>query len=74
MTPPPSDREAQSRLIILLTLRAMGVVAMLVGLGIWLGGYTPGHGGLGTAAFLLGAACSFLLPALLARRWRTPRK
>ncbi|MBU3077973.1 hypothetical protein [Sphingomonas quercus] len=73
MTPtPPSEREAQARLIILLTVRAMGVIAMLVGLGVWLGGY-QGHGGLGTAAFLLGAFCSFLLPALLARLWRSPK-
>lgn len=70
--PPSSDREAQNRLVILLTVRALGVIAMLTGLGIWLGGADT-RPGLGTLLFVLGAGLSFLVPAVLARRWRSPR-
>lgn len=70
--PPPTAREAQNRLVILLTVRALGVVAMLTGLGIWLGGADT-RPGLGTVLFVFGAGLSFLAPALLARRWRSPR-
>ncbi len=70
----PDGDPAQGRLQILLGLRALGVAAMLAGLGIWLG-HRLGEAGqvIGPMLFVAGAAASLLVPAVLARRWRTPR-
>lgn len=73
MTHDPDPRAAQGRLVILLTVRAMGVIAMLAGLGLWLGGWVHGGEAAGPVIFIAGAALSFLAPAVLARRWRTRR-
>jgi hypothetical protein len=75
MTPDPRHNPNldQSRLVMLLTVRAMGVVAMLAGLGLWLGGWVHGGEAAGPLVFVAGAALSFLVPVFLARRWRTPR-
>lgn len=67
------DDPAQSRLVILLTVRAMGVVLMLAGIGIWLGGWMEGAAKAGPFIFIAGAVCSFVVPALLARRWSDRR-
>ncbi len=68
------ESEAQARLVMLLTLRAMGVVLMLLGIGLWLGGWMGGYERMGAVIFVAGAVLSLLLPAVLARRWRSPRR
>lgn len=74
MTAPDPRDPAQARLQTLLAMRALGVASMLAGLGIWLG-HRLGEAGqvIGPLLFVAGAVGSLLLPAILARRWRTPR-
>lgn len=73
LTPQEEERIARSRYAILATLRGTGVFVMLAGLVIWYGGLIAGGERFGAIIFFAGVVESLLLPALLARRWRTPR-
>ncbi len=73
MTAPPSD-PVQQRFLLLNAARGVGAIVMIVGLLVW---YTDllragGDALTGGTVFAIGLALSFLLPKLLARRWRTP--
>jgi hypothetical protein len=70
---PDEDSRARDRFAILAGLRAGGAALMAVGLWMWLGGSLAGRYGFGTILFVAGAIGGLVAPALLARRWRTPR-
>lgn len=70
---PEEDGRARDRFAILSGLRAGGLVLMAIALWMWLGGSFAGAYGFGTILFVAGAIGAFVVPALLARRWRTPR-
>jgi len=74
MTPAERDRLAATRFTILSAMRASGVVLMLLGLWIWHGDLLRAGGwpAVGMPLFAVGFVESLLLPALLARRWRSP--
>jgi hypothetical protein len=73
MTPEEEASRARDRFAILSGLRAGGVVLMAIGLWMWLGGSLGGRYGFGTILFVVGVVGAFVVPALVARRWRTPR-
>lgn len=64
---------ARDRVAILLGLRIGGAVLVALGLYMWLGGGIAGGYDFGTILVVTGLIGSLLLPALLVRRWRTPR-
>ena len=70
---PEEERRARDRFAILSGLRAGGAALMAVGLWMWLGGSFAGTYGFGTILFVAGAIGGLAVPALLARRWKTPR-
>ena len=71
--PPDEETRARDRFAILAGLRAGGIALMAVGLWMWLGGSFAGAYGFGTILFVAGAIGALALPAVLARRWKTPR-
>jgi hypothetical protein len=74
MTTPEKDekRRAYDRLALLTGVRAGGVVLMVLGIYLLLGGSIFGHYGFGGVLFVFGALEGLVLPAFLARRWKTP--
>lgn len=64
---------ASDRLAVLLGLRIGGAALLLIGLWMLLGGSFAGRYGFGGVLIVMGVAGAAVLPALLARRWRTPR-
>ena len=74
MTPHEDDsRRSRDRFAILAGLRAGGVVLMLVGIWMLLGGSFAGAYGFGGVLFVVGALEGLVVPAFLARRWKTPK-
>lgn len=71
MTDP--DKQARDRFAILIGLRTGGAVLMLLGLWMFLGGSLGGNYGFGGVLFAIGLIGLFVVPKMLARRWRTPR-
>ncbi len=72
MTPDERLRLERQRFAVLSAMRAAGVVVMLLGLWIWFGGMLAAGETIGPAIFILGLVESMVVPAWLARRWRTP--
>jgi hypothetical protein len=70
---PGSDRRARDRFAILAGLRVGGIALMLLGLWSGLGGSVAGIYGIGTILMVGGVIGALVVPALLARRWRSPR-
>ncbi|WP_419826352.1 hypothetical protein [Sphingomonas sp.] len=64
---------ARDRVAILLGLRIGGAILLAVGLYALLGGAVEGGAGVGAVLAVLGASGAVLVPAILVRRWRTPR-
>jgi hypothetical protein len=72
VTPDNDARRARDRFAILAGLRAGGLVLMAIGLWMLLGGSFAGRYGFGAILFAVGAIDALVVPALLARRWKTP--
>lgn len=71
----PDERRARTRFAILSAARAIGAVTMLLGLWVWHGNVVRSGGWpeIGVPLFIAGMAASFVVPQILAARWRTPR-
>lgn len=69
----PDDKQAANRLAILIGLRVGGAILCLLGLWMALGGSLGGRYGFGGVLAVVGLVELVVVPALLARRWRTPR-
>ena len=74
MTAPTTD-PAKPRFIVLQLARLAGVALAAIGVLLW---QTPSIGGTpqpvpGKALFAIGLFLTLVVPALLRRRWRTPR-
>jgi hypothetical protein len=68
------DEIARRRFAIFQAVRVAGVPLMIAGLWIWVGDAVRPGGlpALGIPLFLIGSATAFVVPQVLARRWRTP--
>lgn len=72
MTPPDRSDPAYRRYVLLTLLRGGGALMMIAGLVLWLGRAIDGGEPIGKFLFVIGAVESLVIPAILARQWRTP--
>ena len=70
-TPPPSEDQARGRFVIINVARLSGVIMVLLGLLILEGGLDVPEV-VGWVFLPIGLFEVFVLPLILARRWRTP--
>lgn len=73
MTPADPDQRARDRFAVLMGVRIGGALLLAVGLWMLLGGSFAGRYGFGGVLFIMGLLGVWVVPQLLARRWRTPR-
>jgi hypothetical protein len=69
----PDDKTARDRYAILTGVRFGGIVLMGLGLWMFFGGSLGGNYGFGGVLFAVGLIEAFVVPKLLARKWRSPR-
>lgn len=76
MTGPSAEATARNRFFILQFIRLSGIALMLLGLIIWRGDIVQPGGSMmiGLPILIVGILDSTVVPRLLTRRWRSPRK
>ena len=67
----PEDAHARNRFLIIGMMRLLGVVVTGAGVLI-VRGVLPGYAWAGVVVILIGLLDVFVIPQMLARKWRTP--
>lgn len=66
-----TEAEARTRFLIISAMRIAGVAMVLVG-ALIVRGVIPGYAWAGVVIILVGLVDTFVVPQMLARKWRTP--
>ena len=76
MNGPSAEATARNRFFIIQLVRLSGIALILSGLLIWRGDIVQpgGNMGIGLPILIVGILDSTIVPRLLTRRWRSPRK